>query len=331
MDRTEARIPESLGAHFEALLANWGHEVPGRYGFESARAGLYAVLLERRPTRIHLPRYICSAVLSAVAAAGTRPVFYSVQPDFRFELDEFSPADDLVMVVNYFGLCAGPVAHALAKFPRDALIVDNAQAYFQAPSEVLANIYSPRKFLPVPDGGFVAGSIRLPEPEPADEDATFRRFRYLLERIGERPEISRPAYLEAEASLEPPTLRGMSNLSRRLTQGLDQGFVRRKRRENYAALTALAAINSLSIDIGDQVPLCYPLMVEDGANLRQSLLDRRIFCPRYWPDAEPTNAFEHALKNSTIYLPIDHRYDLTDMQYMVETVTNWRASHEYHQ
>lgn len=323
MARTDAPIPESLGAHFGALLTNYSHVAPGRYSFESARSGLYAVLRERRPARIHVPHYTCSAVLSAVAAAGISPTFYSLDSGFRFEVDNFSPDDDVVLVVNYFGLCAEHVTHALTQFPRRAVIVDNAQAYFQAPFAALANIYSPRKFLPVPDGGYVVSDLHLAASEQPDEDASFRRYRYLLDRIGEQPEMSRPAYLEAEAAFTPPTLRSMSMISHRLAQSLDQDFIRRKRRENYEALSSLSTINKLSIAMGDQVPLCYPLMAEDGCELRRSLLARRIFCARYWPDAEPTNGFEEKLINNTVYLPIDHRYDANDMQYIVNTIAEW--------
>jgi hypothetical protein len=307
-----------IGGHFSALLETRQNPLPGQFCYESARSGLYAVLRAANCQRIFIPHYVCDAVSNAIRAACYTLDYYSINE--AFEVDE--PLDleegDLILLVNYYGVCHTQIENQLKRFPASSVIVDCSQAYFQAPFDCLATIYSPRKFLPVPDGGVVHTGLDLEVIKP-DEQTSIERYRYLLERVSGEPEASRSLYLESEAQLELPSLRGMSAFTRKLIEVADQEFIQSRRTRNWKALDELSKENKLSFNLGGQTPVCYPFMVEDAGQLRDELRKKRVFTPLYWPGVSCTNQHEAALVQNTLYLPIDHSYDESDMERLIKS------------
>lgn len=323
MAPTDTTPQPTIGGHFSALLVEHDHAPPGRYGYQSARSCLFALLRERAPAKVHIPNYVCSAVRQAVDAAGCVAQSYEINNDFTARDVSVAP-DEIIVLVNYFGLCDSAIEMQLGSIPRNRVVVDNSQAYFQPPYDALATIYSPRKFLPVPDGGFIETAAPLRQDAP-DEGGSLKRFGYLLQRVGQPPHVTRPGYLAAEEELETPSLAGMSQLTRAWIAAQDHGAVRVRRRANYAVLASRFPNNRLAMSLGTQAPLCYPLAVPDGRRLHERLAAQGIYCPRYWPDLKPLNDFERALLDQTAYLPVDHRYSEQDMSRMADVVMNMEA------
>jgi len=87
------------------------------------------------------------------------------------------------VVVNYFGLCDDVVAEAQTRHAPEQIVVDNAQAFFAAPTRCRASLYSPRKFFGVPDGGFLH-SVTPPRDYPRDTGST-ARMAHLTKRLDE--------------------------------------------------------------------------------------------------------------------------------------------------
>lgn len=313
MEKTKSHTDNmTIGGHFSALLETRSNSLPGRYSYESARSALYAVLRAVKSQRVFVPHYVCEAVIVAVKAAGYEVDFYSINDAFEIADEVVLEDGDLILLVNYFGLCRPQIYNQLALFPKNSVVVDCSQAYFEDPFDCLATIYSPRKFLPAPDGGVVHTSLELSELEP-DESGSMDRYRYLLERVTGEPESSRGLYLESEKQLEEPSLRAMSGFTKKLIEVSDYDFIKKRRSVNWTILSQLDSVNNLKFDVGRQTPICYPLMVGDAERLREELRKKRVFSPLYWPNVQFTNSHEKALIKSTLFLPIDHRYGETHM------------------
>lgn len=309
--------PRTIGGHFSAVLESRRNTLPGQYGYESARSGLYAVLKAANYRRVYIPYYVCDAVPSAIRAAGCEVGFYSINATFEVDDAIVLAEGDLLLLVDYYGLCRPQIENQLTLFPKNSVIVDCSQAWFQEPFDCLATIYSPRKFLPVPDGGVVHTSLQLETLEP-DEGSSLERYQYLLKRVTTEPEYSRELYLQSEAQLEVPSLRGMSAFTQRLIEVADQDFIKARRVRNWEVLSNLRAVNKLEFEPAGQTPICYPLMIEGATQLRDQLRKVRVFAPLYWPGVTCTNAHEKALVSNTLYLPIDHRYGEADMARLLE-------------
>lgn len=318
------KVPEmeTIGAHFSAIIETRSNAAPGNYGYESARSALYTLLKEVRPARVHIPNYICEAISDAIDALGTKTVKYAINREFCIDGKLDLQNGDLVLLVDYYGLTQESVHADLDGLPSASVIVDCSQAYFQKPFDCLASIYSARKFIPVPDGGFVNTNVDLTSEQP-DEDASIHRSQYLMKRVVGEPELSRDLYVEAEQSLSEASSRAISAFSEKIIETTDLDYIQHKRKANFDALGSLASINKLQLTHQDQVPLCYPLMIDAGSELREYLKQKRVFTPVYWPNVIPLNDFEKALLKNVVYLPIDHRYGASHMKYLNRVIMDF--------
>ena len=323
-----ARLPDSLdaiGGYF-ALEPGRGAAVEhlaGAAAFQSARAAFLALLESGRPACVHLPWFLCDSMREPLRQAGVSSRSYAIDGEFRPAPSLALERDEWLLVVNYFGLCDGVVADLRARHPPEQIVVDNAQAFFAAPTRCRASLYSPRKFFGVPDGGF----LHAPGIEPRDyrrDTASSTRMAHLFKRLELGAEAGYADYVAAEASLSgQPPLR-MSRLSEQLLAGADHAEVARLRRRNFALLDEhLAAHNELRWTLGAaQVPLCYPFLTA-RPGLRAELRDARIYVAQYWRElGDPDRAVparERRLAADLLPLPVDQRYSAeTLMRHLVE-------------
>ena len=284
---------------------------PGATAFQSGRAAFRAVLESRRPKRVHLPWYLCDSMAEPLRQCGVEKQRYAIDENFRIAEPPSLRPDDWLLYVNYFGLCDAVVDELLLSYPANQVVVDNSQAFFAAPTRVLATLYSPRKFFGVPDGGYlVAPTTRLHAFE-RDTDSVLRS-RHLMTRLALGAEAGYAQYVEAERTLSDQPARHMSRMTEQLLSGIDHADVRHRRRQNFDLLQShLGPYNELRWSLReDQVPLCYPLLIRrDG--LREELMRARVYVPRYWPDLLASEALlpqrERRLAADLLPLPIDQR------------------------
>lgn len=317
------REPRAIGGYFELELPPAGAALhDGALRFQSSRAAFLALLRAMRPTAVWMPWYICDAMLEPLRMTGTPVKRYRLDAGLRVQSADIAHGEWLVYV-NYFGLCAQQVDDVLSRFPRERVVIDNAQALFAESADCLATLYSPRKFLGVPDGGFLVTQQPIAMPEATD-DASLLRCGHLLTRLAKDAEAGYADYAAAEESLKHQEPLRMSALTERLLAGVDYESVRARRAENFAFLhEKLQRYNRFTFrDEDDAVPLCYPLF---GAppGVREALRAQRIYTPTYWPDvaaAEGAPDFERSLPDSTLCLPCDQRLTRGDLAPMVQHI-----------
>ena len=237
------------------------------------------------------------------------------------------PKKSAVLYVNYFGLCAANVRRLLEDVPHDQLIVDNSQALLTLPADALATIYSPRKFVGVPDGGLLVTAgleIRVPQCE---DTGSAGRMRHLLLRTAYTAQDGYPDYLESENSLSDTRPLRMSRLTRRMLAGIDMTAVKQRRRENFVALAARLDeynVHKCELD-AEAVPLCYPLIVgRDVEHLKKDLLGKGIYIPTYWPEVRSRvfDGIEHQLTNCCLAVPCDQRYSCDQMSCLADEIVS---------
>lgn len=304
---------KALGGYFELELAfGKGSYYPDALKYQSARSAFYALLLHRKPRCVWMPYYICDTMLAPLVKAGVEIEFYSINCDFSIADEINLKADELILYVNYFGLCSGYQNELLTKFNCDQVIFDHSQAFFCEPKECLATIYSPRKFFGVPDGGLLVTSLPMLEPEGIDKNSIYRG-EHLLKRLAGEPEDGYVAYQKSEESLNDIKPMRMSVLTERLLSSIDYHAIRQRRVENFEILDSLlSSSNTLSIPKGQiQGPLIYPYIpVEDAKQLKSMLIENRCFVATYWPECKARLGgfeVEKYFVDNLIALPCDQR------------------------
>jgi hypothetical protein len=150
-----------------------------------------------------LPAFICREALAAVAAAGARPAFYGVKKDLTpKEEPQRWPDAAAVLAVDYFGWPQDLTPfEAYARRTSAVVIEDAAHALFSRDESgrllglrAPLGILSPRKTLPLPNGGTLVASDRdlagrLPpqasfEPAPGRRAALKAAARPILALVG---------------------------------------------------------------------------------------------------------------------------------------------------
>jgi hypothetical protein len=319
---------QAIGGYLELELGPGGQDLyPEAIKFQSARAAFLALLLHGKPKRIWLPWYICQTMADQAMEASIEVRRYGIDEHFAVDTGVELDAGDWLLYVNYFGLCEAQVGAVLARFRADRVIVDNSHALFAEPRECLATIYSPRKFVGVPDGGYLITSLDV--SEPAIEDVgSVARCMPLLVRLAECAENGYPEYLETQNNLAGQVPMRMSRLTRRLLESIDYRAVVAKRVANFDVLDdSLSAKNAFPLRRAKHaVPLSYPFLDGSG-KLRRALLSNRVYVPQYWPDlvnAGHVPDFERFLAQDCVPLPCDQRYSRADMAHVLNLVHGQR-------
>ena len=283
----------------------------------SGRACLSYLIEQRKIRKIALPDFNCDIVEAVCRAHEVKIRFYPVGADLRPKTLQ-TEEDEWFYLVNFYGqLSADELQRVAARVPR--LIVDNAQAYFDLPLKGVDTLYTCRKFLGVPDGGFLY--TEAPEKTlPADESR--ERMGFVLGRF-ERPAgeyFAAAAQNNDDLSMEP---KRMSELTKNLLHAVDYDRVKTKRTENFRLLhEGLGSVNCLNLRMTEGA-YAYPLMLPEGQKIRKKLIEQKIFVPMLWPNVpeqQPADSEACRLAEQVLPLPCDQRYGPEEMAFIIKAV-----------
>lgn len=309
---------DAIGGFFELELPSSKAPLyPKTVDFQSARAAFLGLLRTGKPQRVWMPYYICDTMLFPLEQADVDLAFYKLDERFHIADDICLQRGEWLFYVNYFGICTAYAESLLNRFDRKSVVLDFSQSLFSPPLDCLATIYSPRKFLGIPDGGMLVTSLAVSEPTVRDE-ASFRRALPLLKRSAFTPEEAYEEHVREENALCEPDPKKMSALTSRILLSVDYEEVCRARNRNFSYLhDRLAGYNLFRFEPCDvNGPLCYPLITE-WPKLREFLISKRIFVPTYWKDVlgrTSASSTESSFVQNLIPLPCDQRYGEREME-----------------
>jgi dTDP-4-amino-4,6-dideoxygalactose transaminase len=299
----------------------------------NARSGILLLVELLAPGKVWLPSYLCSAIVDAVEKGATSIGFYEVDYDLtitsRAWLEDVRRGD-LVILIDYFGFPCDYSCACQAKERGAWVLEDACQALLSEEVGSCSDfvLFSPRKFLGVPDGGVLALKSKLAFPQldlqrpPAEwwlkaSLATILRREFDLHG-GNRRWFELFQEVEAEA---PIGNHAMSELSQTLLiHGFDYVTIAQRRIDNYQLLADqmrnLALFSNLP---RNTVPLGFPIRVERRDEVRRVLFDHEIYPPIHWRIQEfvPEEfKYSHRLASEIMTLPCDQRYDDDDISRM---------------
>jgi len=334
----------------ESVARRWFGDASRHHGFRNARSALAlgACAAFGPIGTLWLPGFACRAIAGAaqaairlghVARAATYPLAPRgpLSPDPGFLAKRLAKGD-AVLVIAYFGRPPGLALRQLAQVRRDVTwIEDRAQALWPGPAWSDAILYSPRKLLGVPDGGYLVvtprGATRarpLPDqpasPAPKEAPPALLRFE---DPDGRRNSIWFPAYQAAERrmAIAPGA---SSRMTEALLERQDIRAIAARRRANHAALSARLppAFRSgfgAAPAAPAWIPQGLPVLVPDAAAVSARMAESRVFCPVIWPDGVDPGPCtrSRSLAGRVLLLPCDQRYGTEEMERIAEV---FRAS-----
>ena len=283
----------------------------------SGRAAFECILrsLSAMPQRVWVPRFVCDTLSEPLARLRVTVARYAVNAQLHPVLPAEAAPQDVLVLVNYFGLTGEPVAAAAAAAPCPVL-VDATTALYTPPIPGVPTFYSPRKFAGLADGGVAVGLNARVVDLPVDAASDTRTVALMAG-------YDAAAVQAAEDALST-TPKRMGAMTRDLLGRIPWQTAAAQRLRNYAVLhRALAPINRLQLpQVPAHAPMCYPLVC-GIPGMRDALIDAGVRMPLYWPEViDNTDAAdtENRLARTLLPLPLDQRYTEQDMQNLLELV-----------
>lgn len=286
----------------------------------SGKSAIFYALQMMDIKKIHIPYYICNSVVDTIRKTDVEIIPYHINYQYIPINIHMQPGDG-ILIVNYFGTQTSVMKRLIKAFSN--IIIDNTQAFFSKPimRNDIFNIYSPKKFVGVPDGGYLIGkNILIPKYTiPRDQSSPYSDF--LIESLEFGTNYSYQKKLDNDKRFKSSFLK-MSTFTETLLKSIDYNYVIERRVNNFNTLhSLLKKYNRNNLDSLDSVACYYPLFLD--FDLRDELIKKKIYVPTLWSEmlSNIDNCpVEYDLSKHTLFLPIDQRYEKQDMEYIANIV-----------
>ena len=303
----------------------------------NARSGIWLLADRLAPRQVWCPSYLCHTILEAVKGSLANVRFYEINYDLAIAsldwLDQVQHGD-LVILIDYFGFGINETCAVQAKERGAWVLEDASQALLSGNVGRLSDfvLYSPRKFVGVPDGGILRIScdfhfqdVNLKAP-PAEW--WLNAFSASLLRREFDIHGGARHWFDLFQKTEPNSPIGsfaMSELSRVLLQNnFDYTTIAQRRVGNYHTLADKLSSLALFPHLPDQVvPLGFPIRTKKRNEVRLALFDNKIYPPVHWAIQEavpPEYVESHRLSSEIMTIPCDQRYDSNDMYRITQVI-----------
>jgi dTDP-4-amino-4,6-dideoxygalactose transaminase len=296
-----------------------------------------------------LPSFTCDTVFEPFIKAGYEVFYYPIEKDLTTTSNAilktvFDHDASIVLFHRYFGFDTldgnvDKMCEALRSLGKYS-IEDCTQCLYSDIPRAKSDftVGSIRKWIGTPDGGFAVCRDGEFKDKPKETDlklekakvkASYAKYRFLFLHEGDKSEML-SMYREAEDILDKQGgFYAISEMSEKVQANLNKADLIKKRRENFSILNcsltnAVKPVFALGIN-DKEVPLYFPILVEDRTSLQKYLVSNAIYAPVVWPKDEAQfaqcdgaeNAYQHLL-----CIPIDQRYDADDMNRIVKVINN---------
>jgi len=312
----------SIGGYFELELSRGEEYHSDAIRLNTGRNAFEYILRAKKYNKVYLPYYTCDVMLEPITKLNLDYEFYFIDSNFVPIFNYSNVQENEVFVYNnYFGICDEQTREVAAHCKN--LIIDNSQAFYSKPIKCVDTFYSPRKFFGLPDGAYLYTDTLL--DYNLERDISYKRCEHLLGRIDSGAETHFHTYKENSKDLSNQPIMEMSNLTKRLLASIDYNTIAQKRRQNFDFLhNKLGDRNILKFIISaTEVPMVYPLFVDNGPLLKQKLIANKIYVATYWPNVfewAELNSFENELAKNLIAIPVDQRYSIDVLSRLLDII-----------
>lgn len=287
-------------------------------GVNSGRNALLYIIKSRKIKKLYIPSFLCDTVYKLCERENCEYEFYHIDSNFRPIFNGSLGSDEWLYIVNFYGQISDEEI-ILVKHRFDNVIFDNVQDFFRKPIKGIDTVYSCRKFFGVPDGGYVSTDSVL--TEQLEPDYSSERMKHILGRFEKTGSEFYSFFQENDENFYDLGLKSMSRITKNILKAVDYDYIISKRNKNYSYLhKALGEYNKLNLTTPNGA-YCYPFYCENGMAVKKELAKNKIYVPTLWPNVfEDGNKLEKDYAENILPLPCDQRYDMVDMDKILNYV-----------
>ncbi len=297
---------------------------PDAIALNSGR-GCLAYLIELRHIgTVWLPDFMCDSVYGLFEREGVHVRRYPINASLLPDYPSFDMKDgDWLLLMDYYGqLQPGEVDRA-SEVSCGNLIVDETQGFFRKPWGNADTTYTCRKWFGVPDGAYLCTKDGVRLPRDLERDESFNRMGFVVGRFERTASEFYDLASANNALFSQEPAKAMSSLTENLLNAVDYSQVLMRRRRNWAHLAQRLEVSNLLGLSEPWGPFMYPYKVDDAGDVRSRLAREGVFVPMLWPNVavdDGVGPVAHDCASNILPLPIDQRYDLEDMEVLVEVL-----------
>lgn len=325
--------------------------------YQSGRNAIESLLLflkeKKNVKQVLLPDYMCGTVKDATIRAGFRPEYYKIDRNYDFipeEIEEKLSQDTCLFVAHYFGkkLNRNLLAKIMSWKKQGVIVIEDVTLSLFSSDEQEGvgfgnyTLGSIRKWLPVPDGGFIASkSGELPAQMEGNCVSKYTDFYYMVQAMkreyiqnGCKDKELKKVYMDYYALsikelFSDYALYPMSDWTRNYLKNYDSRQIMERRCSNYDYLyQGLLKFNFLKVAVKREegyLPFGMVVFVENRDELLKYLIENNVYCNIHWrlEDSEENTDLTY-LSQHSITIPCDQRYGLEEMEYILDTIKRWK-------
>ncbi len=154
---------------------------------------------------------------------------------------------------------------------------------------------------------------------------SYERMTFLFGRMEKSASEFYNQYVQNNEIFAGEPLRKMSKVTQNLMRSFDYEHIKERRTQNFMFLHELLSDkNLLKLSVPDGA-FAYPLYIENGAELRKQLQQKKIYIPTLWPDVFnlcKEGDLEYDMAKNILPIPVDQRYGMEDMQEIIDQILN---------
>jgi dTDP-4-amino-4,6-dideoxygalactose transaminase len=290
-----------------------------------------------------LPSYLCPTIVDFIVKSKVNYKFYNVNKDLSLNLQDINNLINknqvkAIFFIDYFGFYHNKkTLDQLLEFQNKGIILieDAVQMFWIKKNNGFIGDYifnSYRKFLPI-DGSIVIG-IEDKVFEEIEDDyynlmkkARNEKSIYINEGKGEEGIFLKDFDIAHDSYYRRGSINAINSFDKGFLRHVPIEVLNNIRLDNYKYLKQeLNGIDGVEVifneDLGDNIPLCIPIFVNRRDEIRRNLMGFNIYCPVHWnlKNEEWADEYKDALEVSKriLSIPIDWRYDINDMEYIIE-------------
>lgn len=302
----------------------------------NARSGIRIVIDYLKPKQIWLPSYLCPTMVDAANQGSCAIKFYPIDRKLKIPSNTFIKQikpRDIFLFIEYFGFPFDEIILKEVKEKKALLFNDCSQSLFSKLSEKSDFcLFSPRKFLGVPDGGILHFNqeyemLKNSFSKPP-EDLYYKLFQAVILRREFDLFNNGKDWLnlfnqgEKDFSTTPYSMSELSQIL--LKYAFNYSQIRISRRENFEFLASHLSSYGIFNELPDGVvPLGYPIRIVLRDTIQKLLFEKDIYPPIHWKfhGKVPFEFLEsHSLSKEIMTLPCDQRYSIGDMEKIVHSL-----------
>lgn len=241
--------------------------------FINARSAIKYLFDYFKPKEIWLPSYLCRTIIQGNHNFKYYDCDIFEDPSKYFYLA--NKKENIFYYIEYFGF----KKNVDFKNKKCIVIQDCSQSIFlkKNPQADYA-VYSFTKMLPVPDGGSFVGNLN-PSYKKSSSDVldAFQISKKAIELRRKGNQSWRSFYLKSKN--KPIGFYRMSDYSKKIISNTNLKQISKKFRNNYSAVSF--GVNSL-FDLSDNVPLGFPILLENRDIVLKKLIKKQIYPAIHW-------------------------------------------------